>query len=244
MTEESNNEQDEGLSKYYQLKTQDEKEAFKNQREDYFSKVSGLIPQVAAAKSKLEEIQAALRIKVKELEEQIKKNAKDASHQASSQGSSATKFSEKTSSQQNDGEEDDLLRQDLAFCKLGLVEGVQIGSKMDNDKATLENIVATREKKPYRVITDIALNPLPSDRAKDKNKNKDKDKDKNKDNQKNQAKKNGNKKSLSAEDFKKLRNGIPLEEQENLPTDSAQKSRRSNIKLLPSQIYQHPAGRI
>lgn len=142
-TEQNNEEED--LSKYYHLETEDDKKAFENKREDYFGEVSALLPRVAAAKSKLNEIQAALRVKIQKLEAELKKRAREDAAKANQQSLQKTVISEKSGNKQEASEED-LLKQDLEFCKLGLVEGVQIGAKMNKDKLTLENILATREK--------------------------------------------------------------------------------------------------
>lgn len=63
--DEENNEQEDSLSKYYEFEKEDEREAYMQQREGYFGTVSSLIPKVTAAKYKLENIQTALREKVK-----------------------------------------------------------------------------------------------------------------------------------------------------------------------------------
>lgn len=212
MQTEQNNEE-ENLSKYYHLETEDEKQEFRNQRETYFGEVSSLLPRVTAAKSKLNEIQVALRAKVQQLEAELKKRAKENTEKAKQK----IVFSEKEGNKKEAGEED-LLLQDLEFCKLGLVEGAQIGTKMDKDRSTLENILATREKKSYHVITDIALNPLPSDRAKDKNrdnenngKQDDQSNDINADKQASASDNKDSPRKLSVSDLKKLRNGQSLD---------------------------------
>ena len=246
-TEQNNEEED--LSKYYHLETEDDKKAFENKREDYFGEVSALLPRVAAAKSKLNEIQAALRVKVQQLEAELKKRAKENAANAANAAKANQQSLPKTSISEKGGDkqeasEEDLLKQDLEFCKLGLVEGVQIGSKMDKDKLDLENILVTREKKSYNVITDIALNPLPSDRAKDKNKSKDKDNknDGNQDNKANDKDKNADKqatqfdekdtpKKLSAADLKKLRNGQSLDSKETPKAAAKTHAPQQNINM-------------
>lgn len=112
------NDENEDLSKYYQLETEDEKESFKNKREEYFSGVSALIPKVTAAKSKLEKIQESLKVKIKQLENQLRNKAKNDAEKAKQKSSLALKISEKSHFQQNVSE-DDLLKQDIEFCKLG-----------------------------------------------------------------------------------------------------------------------------
>lgn len=238
MQTEQNNEE-ENLSKYYHLETEDEKEAFRNHRENYFGEVSSLLPRVVAAKSKLNDIQAALRVKVQQLEAELKKRAKENTEKAKQK----IVISEKDGNKKEAGEED-LLKQDLEFCKLGLVEGAQIASRMDKDKSTLENILATREKKSYHVITDIALNPLPSDRAKDKDKNKDNDNKNNgkQDEQSNDKGKNADKQAsasdnkdsprkLSATDLKKLRNGQSLDSIETPKSTDKTHAPTQNINM-------------
>lgn len=226
------NDENEDLSKYYQLKTEDEKESFKNKREEYFSGVSALVPRVVAAKSKLENIQESLKVKIKQLENQLRNKAKDDAEKARQKSSIALNVSEKSHSQQN-GSEDDLLKQDLEFCKLGLVEGAQISAKMDNDKFTLESILATRVKKSYHVITDIALKPLPSDRAKDKDRNKDRDKEKAKGDEKENSQDNNKNRNnkISAADLKKLRNGQSLDSKEVSKSPEKSHAPMQNINM-------------
>lgn len=223
--QEENNEQEDSLSKFYELKTDDEKEAYKQNRQGYFDKVASLLPRVSAAKSRLNEIRAALKAKVKELEEQLKKQAKDNAQKPKAGLLSRLKISEKTDSQASNVVEDDLLKQDLDFCKLALVEGTVLDAKIDSDKNTLENILSAQEKRPYNVITSVALNPLPSDRAKDKNQ--DKDKNKNPEQQKPPAEKKNANNRLSAADLKKLRNGQSL--------DSVSEPKSAPKTYIPSQ---------
>lgn len=206
--EDENNEQEDGLNKYYKFESEDEKEAYLFQRGEYFEKVSSSLAKAVSARAKLDNIQAALRVKVQQLEAQIKKQAKENLQKQNQENFQKNKEGKNTKNLQNHGEED-LLKQDLVFCKEALVEGNGVAARMDSGRSTLEAILATREKKAYRVITDIALVPLPSERAK----NKSKDKDKNKDAEKNKSqsgRKNANRK-LSAADLKKLRNGQSLD---------------------------------
>lgn len=219
MQEASNNDEH-NLSQYYKFRDDDEKRAYESERADYFSHVSSLVPQVEATKTKLGNIKESLRVKIKELERQIKQQAqekakaqnKEAQEQKKSQAK--TKISEKNSNQKDGSNEDDLLHADLEFCKEALEEGDWWDNKLDNDKNTLQTILDTQEKKSYRVTTDLALRPLPSDRAKEKNRDKEKDNDKDKNNNKDKNKdnskgKNSSGKGLSADKLAALRGISP-----------------------------------
>ena len=89
---------------------------------------------------------------------------------------------------------------DLDFCEgaLGAMPGLEGRNSMD--ESTLQNILTTKTKQPYDVIIDIALKPLPSDRAKDKNNDKDKNNGKDKDKNKDKDKKGGKDKNAEAKE--------------------------------------------
>ena len=224
MSEVSNNDSDNSLdlSKFYDLDIQDEKAAFRVQNQDYFSEVEATIPKAKNAQTKLASIQVELKAKVLQLRKQIEERTKAAQNNQNQEAKAHLVVSEKTGQKNNSNQnvegEEDLLKKDLAFCQQALVEGREIDSRMTKDISTLENILATGEKQSYKVIIDIALKPLPSDRAKEKDKDKNKDKNKGKDQNKdskeqrknNSAEKNAPKGKLTAEDMKKLRNGKAL----------------------------------
>lgn len=98
---------------------------------------------------------------------------------------------------------------------------------MDNDKSTLESILATRVKKSYHVITDIALKPLPSDRAKDRGK----DKEKGKGDEEANSQDNNKNKKISAADLKKLRNGQSLDSKETSKSNEKSHAPMQNINM-------------
>lgn len=224
MQEASNNDEH-NLSQYYEFESKEEKEAYLSERADYFAEISALVPQVEATKSKLANIKEALRAKIKTLEQQIKKQVQDKAKKQNNEIQEQKKFLvqsqnvEKNSNQQAMSNEDSLLKEDLDFCKLALEEGSWWDNKLDNDKNTLETILATQEKKSYRVTTDLALKPLPSDRAKENNKNKEQDKENNKDNKDKNKNKNADGKKISADRLAALR-GTNLFSQYHKPDNS------------------------
>lgn len=245
--EEESNEQENSLSKYYHFENEDDKQAYLLQREGYFDRVVLLLPKVEAAKSKLENIQSSLRRKVIKLREQIKAQAEAQKKNASPKKMGPMKFSKGFMSAKN-SDEDNLLIKDLIFCQEALIEGRQISAQMDSGKLTLENILATREKKTYKVITDIALNPLPSDRSKEQNnkgknqaeKNSKKSKNGSENDKKNHLqslkdkvkKKSGNHSKMSHSDWKKLRNGQSLDSPTDVQIKKNTNVSENNINLI------------
>ncbi len=250
--DEENNEQEDSLSKYYEFEKEDEREAYMQQREGYFGTVSSLIPKVTAAKYKLENIQTALREKVKKLRDQIKEQTEQQKNMPNFKNLSVMQFSDAQMPDPDQNvDEESLLQKDLVFCEEALVEGQDVANKIDGDRLKLENILATHEKQPYKVIVDVALKPLPSDRAKEQDKDKEKEKNKNKKQKRKSAKKSnevtqidegkshlqsvkdkikkrsGVHSKMSLADWKKLRNGQSL--------DSVQEEPLSQRRYVPVQ---------
>lgn len=238
MQEASNNDEH-NLSQYYEFESKEEKEAYLSERADYFAEVSALVPQVEATKSKLANIKEALRAKIKTLEQQIKRQAQEKAKQQNKEAQeqkkslAQSKNAEKNSNQQAMSNEDSLLKEDLDFCKLALEEGSWWDNKLDNDKNTLETILATQEKKSYRVTTDLALKPLPSDRAKENNKNKEQDKENNKDNKDKNKNKNADSKKISAEKLAALR-GISPKAAQKAVDEAGNEKNLDNIQTKAS----------
>lgn len=241
MQEASNNDEH-NLSQYYEFESKEEKEAYLSERADYFAEVSALVPQVEATKSKLANIKEELRAKIRTLEQQIKKQAQEKAKQQNKEAQeqkkslAQSKNAEKNSNhQQAMTNEDSLLKEDLDFCKLALEEGSWWDNKLDNDKNTLETILATQEKKSYRVTTDLALKPLPSDRAKENNKNKEQDKENNKDNKDKNKNKNADDKKISAERLAALRGITPKAAQKAIDEAGNEKNLDNIQTKAPSE---------
>lgn len=65
-----------------------------------------------------------------------------------------------------------MIQEDLAFCVAALSEGNTVKAEVGKNLETLKEILKTREERSFSVIVDVALLPLPSDRAKNRqNKN-------------------------------------------------------------------------
>ena len=235
MSEVSNNDSDNSLdlSKFYDLDIQDEKAAFRVQNQDYFSEVASTLSKAKNAKAKLAHMQVALKAKVlqlkKQIEERNKANLNQQKQDAKTNLIVSEKGEEKNASKQQSDDEDDLLKQDLAFCQRALVEGLQIDSEMAQGISTLENISATGEKQPYKVIVGIALKPLPSDRSKEKNNDKNKEGNESEENM--QSWQNAQKGKITAADMKNLRNGEPLHPSQGGHKQSSGRSLPPNMKV-------------
>ncbi len=238
MSEVSNNDSDNSLdlSKFYDLDIQDEKAAFRVQNQDYFSEVASTLSKAKNAKAKLAHMQVALKAKVlqlkKQIEERNKANLNQQKQDAKTNLIVSEKGEEKNASKQQSDDEDDLLKQDLAFCQRALVEGLQIDSEMAQGISTLENISATGEKQPYKVIVGIALKPLPSDRSKEKNNDKNKEGNESEENM--QSWQNAQKGKITAADMKNLRNGEPLHPSQGGHKQSSGRSLPPNMKVRDS----------
>lgn len=144
-------------------------------------------------------------------------------------------------------EEKNLISADCRFLQSALSELPRIEAEITGDITTLNLILASKIKMPYRVLVDFELKPLPSEKNKDKDKDKDKDKNKNKDKNKDTGKESGKdgkapqdqsaKPQINSEDLRLLRNGINKNimptEPEKHPT-TPQNNSNSNSKKLQS----------
>lgn len=166
-----NSEKKEGIEKFYEFDKHQEKTGSLNFMQD----AQMTLQRVQAVKQKLQQLKAELEKKIAELKKQ-------------------------NNSKENKGDKSkDMAQEDLKFCELALQEHPSLVSQNAEDENTLNEIILTKTEKPYNVIVDIALKPLPSDRNKDNN-------DKDKGNNKNKS--NSNK--LSKDLLNQLRMGKPL----------------------------------
>lgn len=192
----SDNEAD--LKKFYRVNIKDRSKDYDLGRREYFARVQSALAIVKNTKAKCAQIQNHLRLKIISLENEIKKKQ-------SQNVSKTLKINDKKT------QTDDLMLQDLEYCKGAIVVGESVYSQIEKNQLDLENILETREKRFYEVALDVFLAPLPSDRAKDEDRDKDKDRDGSDEKQRapEKDKKIGGR--LSFADLKKLRNGQSLE---------------------------------
>lgn len=195
-----NGEKKEGIEKFYEFDKHQEKTGSLNFMQD----AQMTLQRVQAVKQKLQQLKAELEKKIAELKKQ-------------------------NNSKENKGDKSkDMAQEDLKFCELALQEHPSLVSKNAEDENTLNEIILTKTEKPYNVIVDIALKPLPSDRNKDKDKDKDKDNN-DKDKGNNKDKSNSNK--LSKDLLNQLRMGKPLSYKPK-KKDNSPKSPQSEKDML------------
>lgn len=153
-----NKDDDKNLEDYYQFDRTAGKKAKDGEKLSFFEKVKNLVPVVKKAAEKADSIKRLLQKKIRALEKALKEN-------------------QKKQQTKSDAKENDLAAADLSFCRGALKESKNVKNLILEGKKDLEEILATRVERPYSVIVDVALMPLPSDRAKQKDKDNDKDRD-------------------------------------------------------------------
>ena len=207
--------------------TYSDKELKRDKNLPYFEEIKSLIPMTENVAKKIQMIRQRLEEKKVEIQQKINENK------------SKNQISQKNDNKQNNNSspKDNLLQQDLAFCDAAISEGYLIEQDSYADTAELKDILEKRdENRPYKVIVDVALKPLPSDRQKDKDKDKDKDKnkDKGKDKDKGKNKDINNKnnegsKKMTPEEIAYLRtNGKTLSEKGKENNNNDNKNRNTN----------------
>ena len=190
MSEDKNNEykndNEKGdLSQYYDF-TYSDKERERSNKLPYFEKVEHDLSCVQMVQDKLQQIREELKIKQEILKNELAQaRDKKANEEANKEAERAKGNEAPDKTIDRDSE---LLEADLNFCERADVEGAYLQNLSAGHESTLKEILEKNEEKSYSVIVDIALKPLPSQRAKDKdntNDNDNNDKDKNKDKNKN-----------------------------------------------------------
>lgn len=184
-----------------------------------------LLPKVERTQSKLGNIQKLLQRKIRSLKKQIEEKKKQ-------QNATQPKKSVEK-------DEDALLYADLEYCQSALVSGQKWQPIVRHSKMTLEEILATREKKPYVAYVDVKLMPLPSERIKQKNKKRGRNigADENQANEDNtDVPKNAKppSKKLTAADMKNLRNGVPLHSSQDVHKQNSGRTLPPNMKVRDS----------
>lgn len=147
---ENDDKKDKGLEEYYHFDKATDKELEYISNRSYFEHVKSLIPIVKQVQKKVDKIRKQLRKKIKELELAAKNKQKN------------TKASQKNNSKSH------MIQEDLAFCIGALSEGNVVKAEVDKNLDTLKEILKIKEKRNFSVIVDVALHPLPSDRAKNR----------------------------------------------------------------------------
>ncbi len=211
-----------GLEKFYEF----DKRELNPEYRGYFDEVQKNLAHVRQVKNKIQQIKKELQIKIAELKQKVAAQQNKAA--ASQQG-------------KNKEQPKSMEQADLDFCEgaLGAMPGLEGRNSMD--ESTLQNILTTKTKQPYDVIIDIALKPLPSDRAKDKNNDKDKNngKDKNAEAKEKTSAKPQEKPGLTPQQLQQLRMGKPLSakpEAAKTPQKTNADNRNITLKMMKQRI--------
>lgn len=229
MSEDKNNEDkndnEKGdLSQYYDF-TYSDKEHEKLKELPYFERVKSDIQASETVVEKLQKMREDLKAKIESLKNEIENTKKN--------NESGGKNSQKGNL--GDDKEEKLREADLQFCERALSFTASVENEALSDQKTLKDILETGEKKPYEVIVDVALKPLPSQRAKDKdntNDNDNNDKDKNKD--KNKNKDNDGLTNDKASDGKKDKGKDPIKNDKDSNKNDNSKGSDDNGTPPPS----------
>lgn len=151
----SKSEDNKSLEDFYKFDRTTDQKLKNGEKLPFFEEVQNLIPVVKNASKKMDAIEKGLKQKIKELEKELSERQK------------------KQASKAKDNKKEDLANADLSFCR-GAVNSCKAGKVMIEDGLKdLEDILKTGEERNYSVIVDVALMPLPSDRAKQKDKDND-----------------------------------------------------------------------